>query len=63
MSRDGVWGDELVLRAFSDAARARVCVHTPTGVVTYGSQYASDGTRHLRYDGVHYDVIVETSSA
>lgn len=60
MIRPGTWGDELVLRAFSDLAQRRVCVydHRLHDVI---SEYGNDDGRptvNVRFSGCHYDVIL-----
>lgn len=60
LAREGVWGDELVLRGFADAADMRVDVFRASDpsrlISTYGSGRVAD--RKLLYDGVHYNVLV-----
>ena len=59
MIRPGTWGDELVLRAFSDLARRRVRVYTPqhwTVVAEYGRDFET--TVDVLFSGCHYDVLV-----
>ena len=59
MIRPGTWGDELVLRAFSDLAQRRVRVYDhrlQEVIAEYGS--AENGpTVNVRYSGCHYDVL------
>lgn len=60
MIRPGTWGDELVLRAFSDLAERRVRVYDhrlQTVIAEYGDH---DGhpTVHVRFSGCHYDVLL-----
>lgn len=59
MIRPGTWGDELVLRAFSDLAQRHVRVYTPSQelVSEYGD---ADGqpSVNVRFSGCHYDVIL-----
>lgn len=58
MARDGVWGDHLVIEAFCDAANASVVVHSPSG--GFVSEHGAGGTtRHLLFDGAHYDVLLD----
>lgn len=62
MSQSGTWGDELMLQAFSSAAEIPVCVHdrqSPDVVLSsYGiGTWPAIKTRHLLFDGVHYDVL------
>lgn len=57
MIRPGTWGDELVLRAFSDLAQRRVNVYSSMGEII--STYGAYGlTISVRFSGGHYDVIV-----
>ena len=61
MIRPGTWGDELVLRAFSDLARRRVRVHssasTPSVLAEYG-EHDSEPTVDVLFSGCHYDVLL-----
>lgn len=59
VGHDGVWGDELSLRAYADAEDARVQVydaHTRRCVAEYGPADAVPPKR-LVYDGTHYDAL------
>lgn len=57
MIRPGTWGDELVLRAFSDLAQRRVRVHSPSADVLaeYGE---GDAEVNVLFSGCHYDALV-----
>lgn len=59
MIRPGTWGDELVLRAFSDLAQRRVRVHAPSldVLAEYGNP-ESDKVVNVLFHGYHYDVLV-----
>lgn len=58
MIRPGSWGDELVLRAFSDLAQRQVRVYSSQHKVV--AKYGSDGHSvvHIRFTGCHYDVLI-----
>lgn len=59
MIRPGTWGDELVLRAFSDLSRRRVRVYSPSQQLI--SEYGDAGDRpivNVRFSGCHYDVLL-----
>lgn len=63
MQQDGVWGDELVIKAFSDLARVNVFVtDAATGdtISEYRPKHPCPSLApcHLRYNGVHYDRLV-----
>ena len=62
MSRLGCWGDELMIRAFSECARACVKVYRGSRLAaTYGAQYASSPTARTRllcYGCDHYDLLL-----
>jgi len=57
MIRPGTWGDEIVLRAFSDLAKRRVRVYSsPQGEAV--AQYGDCGECvNLLFDGNHYDFL------
>ena len=59
MIRPGTWGDEIVLRAFSDLARRQVRVYTPSHelIAAYGSAEYSP-TANVCFSGCHYDVLL-----
>ena len=64
MATNGVWGDELMLRVFSDAANVDVFVYdAQTGALIseYRPKKPSDVllSRYLLYDGAHYDCLVD----
>ena len=61
MAADGTWGDELMVRAFSDAANVDVFVfdaHTGKPISEYRQTKPSRTPKYLLYDGAHYDIIV-----
>ena len=59
MIRPGTWGDELVLRAFSDLSRRHVRVYTPSQrlISEYGSADDQPSV-NVCFSGCHYDVFV-----
>lgn len=59
MIRPGTWGDELVLRAFSDLAQRQVRVYSPSQQLV--SQYGNAGMQpivNVCFSGCHYDVLL-----
>jgi len=55
--RNGVWGDELCISAYSDTARVAVHVYDTTSkrlIRRYGTQHSKSVT-YLLYNGSHYD--------
>lgn len=61
MARNGTWGDELIISAYSDAYGVDVHVHDTrhNTVLRYGREYPT--FKHVRYDGGHYDVLLPGS--
>jgi len=59
MIRPGTWGDELVLRAFSDLSQRRVRVYTPSQqlISEYGSEENGATIVNVCFSGCHYDVL------
>lgn len=59
MIRPGTWGDELVLRAFSDLAQRRVRVYSPSQqlISEYG-RVEDNSTVNVCFSGCHYDVLL-----
>ncbi len=58
MIRPGTWGDELVLRAFSELAHRRVRVYTPSQELV--SEYGNADIQpivNVCFSGCHYDVL------
>ena len=59
MRRDGVWGDELALRAFADARGARVEVRAAADHARVIARYGDRGATHVvAFGGAHYDALV-----
>ena len=63
MQQDGTWGDELMIKAFSDLARVNVTVidaATGATISEYSPRHpcSSIASCHLRYDGAHYDRLI-----
>jgi hypothetical protein len=60
MIRPGTWGDELVLRAFSDLAQrcVRVYDHRLHEVIAEYGDHDGHPTVHVRYSGCHYDILL-----
>lgn len=61
MRRLGTWGDELIIKAFVDAAGVAVNVYdtsTHNLIQSYKPKHLNPliETRNLLYDGVHYNV-------
>ena len=59
LRRNGSWGDEVTLRAHVDCTGERVVVHD----TRHGRRYAygddnAPTTRHLLYNGCHYDLLM-----
>jgi hypothetical protein len=60
MFRPGTWGDELVLRAFSDLSERRVRVYDDLlqeVIAVYGDVHGQPAV-NVRFSGCHYDVIL-----
>jgi len=59
MIRPGTWGDELVLRAFSDLSQRQVRVYTPSHdlICEYGNADGQSSV-NVRFSGCHYDVLL-----
>jgi hypothetical protein len=66
MRRLGTWGDELVIKAFVDAAGMAVNVYdtnTRNRIQSYKPKHFNSltKTRNLLYDGLHYNVWTKNS--
>lgn len=70
MARDGTWGDQLALRAFSECYQTEVRVYRwkREGVLTLSHRMRASGVpmrgvQHVIYDGEHYDVGIPVNMA